>query len=61
MMPDLAGELPPRSPGFVSFMPLFCGVILLEILLESHRAMEHPDDMDLVVRTNEIHDPVMTP
>jgi hypothetical protein len=25
MMPDLVGQLPPRCPGFVSFMPLFDG------------------------------------
>jgi len=61
MMPSLMGQLPPRYAGFDSFMPLFCGVVLLEILLESHRAMEYTDDMYIVIRPNEIHDPVVTP
>jgi hypothetical protein len=34
---------------------------LLEVLLEPHGAVEDADNMNYLVRTNEVHDPVVTP
>jgi hypothetical protein len=61
MMRRRMAQPPTRYSGFDSFMPLFCGVVLLEILVEPHCAMEHPDDMHLVVGPKKVHDPVVAP
>ena len=52
---------PATTPPLVSFIALFCGAVLANVVLELHRAMEDADDMHLVARHEPVHDAVVPP
>jgi hypothetical protein len=53
-------ERPIRST-LVSFIPLFCGSTLLQVVLKPHRSVKDPDDVNVTVLPHQVDDSVVAP